>query len=281
MDEGTVRPRGGGLPADLVPRLVSGVVLASLTVGLAYAGGLPFAALVFAVGVLMSWEWGRIVRGTGIDAVFAVHAAAVAGAVVLAGLGFAVPALIVLAVGAAVVALLCVGEAARLSALGVVYAGLPAVSLLWLRGDDWHGFLAVVFVLLAAWTTDTAAYIAGRAIGGPKLYPRVSPNKTWAGLIGGVAASSIVGALFAWGVGTPVHTLTIAAFAFGLLTQAGDLLESALKRRFGVKDASSLIPGHGGFLDRIDGLIVAAAGAAIFALAVNPQAPAQALLFWR
>jgi len=136
-------------------------------------------------------------------------------------------------------------------------------------------------VLLAVWPTDTAAYVAGRLIGGPKLWPRVSPNKTWAGLIGGVAASAAAGAVFAWALaGKPVPSLVLGALALGFLTQAGDLLESALKRSFGVKTASALIPGHGGFLDRIDGLVVAATGAAIFAMIVNIHAPARALLFW-
>jgi phosphatidate cytidylyltransferase len=134
---------------------------------------------------------------------------------------------------------------------------------------------------LVVWTTDTFAYAGGRLIGGPKLWPSISPNKTWAGLLTGVTASAIAGAVFAAFVheAAPVM-LAFNGLALGFVAQAGDLAESALKRGFGVKDASSLIPGHGGFLDRVDGVVFAATAAALMGLVVDFHAPARAILLW-
>jgi phosphatidate cytidylyltransferase len=137
----------------------------------------------------------------------------------------------------------------------------------------------VLFLLLAVWATDIGAYFAGRLIGGPKLMPRVSPNKTWSGLIVGVLAAGVVGAVFAMTqAGLSPVRMAIAGIVLGLVAQAGDLMESALKREYGVKDASALIPGHGGVMDRIDGLVAAVVLAAIFALAVNIHEPARVVL---
>jgi phosphatidate cytidylyltransferase len=268
-------------PRDLKPRILSGVALACLVLGLVYVGSTPFAGLVLVIVLLMSWEWSRIVRGTATDAPLLVHAAAAAAAVVLAAKGLAAPALLAVVIGAFLVWLLCFGFNEQVSALGVVYVGVPAVVLLWLRADEPYGLPAVLFLLLIVWTTDTFAYFGGRLIGGPKLWPSISPNKTWAGLITGVAASAIAGALFAAFLKeAAVAMLAFSGLVLGLVAQAGDLAESALKRRFGVKDASSLIPGHGGVLDRVDGLVFAATAAALVALMVNVQAPARAILLW-
>jgi phosphatidate cytidylyltransferase len=167
-----------------------------------------------------------------------------------------------------------------LSAAGVLYVGLPALALVWLRAAEPYGLQAVLFILTIVWTTDTLAYFGGRAIGGAKLMPSVSPNKTWAGLASGVAGSACTGAIFAAILGAPWPALAGTAAMLALVAQAGDLAESALKRRFGVKDASGLIPGHGGMLDRVDGIVFAAVAAAIVGLLVNAQVPARALLFW-
>jgi phosphatidate cytidylyltransferase len=216
-----------------------------------------------------------------LDAPLLVHASAVAVAVVLAAKGSAALALAAVAIGTGLVWILCFGLNERLGALGVLYVGVPAVALVWLRQDEPYGFRAVLFLLLIVATTDTFAYIGGRLIGGPKLWPRLSPNKTWSGLLTGVAASAIAGAVFAAFVKEAVPwTLGCTALLLGVIAQAGDLAESALKRRFGVKDASSLIPGHGGFLDRVDGVVFAATAAALVAILVNSQAPARAILLW-
>jgi phosphatidate cytidylyltransferase len=284
MDETTAEQtwaKTTALTRDLKPRILSGLLLALVAVGLAYAGPLSFALLVVAVGLLMCWEWGRIVRGEGFDIAFVAHSVAVLAASIAAARGFAAIGLIVVLIGAIIVLLMRFGRQGRLSGLGVLYVGLPAVALLWIRSDEPHGFKAVMFVLLVVWATDTFAYLGGRIIGGSRLWPRVSPNKTWAGLICGITGATFMGVLFALPLaGASIWRLAASALVLGLVSQAGDLAESALKRGFGVKDASSLIPGHGGFLDRVDGVVPAAVAAALLGLLLNFHAPAQAILFW-
>jgi phosphatidate cytidylyltransferase len=263
---------------DLGLRIASGAALALVVLGALWAGVLPFAIVVGIVGILVVWEWGRIVRSSGVDAILIIQAMAVAAGALLsawslAGLGF-----ILVVVAAIISALLAFGERGHMAALGALYAGLPAVALVWFHHAA-LGFLAVLFLLLAVWATDTGAYFAGRLIGGPKLLPRISPNKTWSGLAGGIIASSLVGLVLALVRSElPLAYMMVAGALLGVVSQAGDLLESALKREYGVKDASALIPGHGGFMDRVDGLAIAAIAAAIYAVAVNIQAPARALL---
>jgi phosphatidate cytidylyltransferase len=278
---GAGRP-SGGMPKDLMPRIASGVVLAAVAFALLYAGVRPFTLFVFGVATAMSWEWGHIVRRAGIDTACVVHCTAVGAGVAMTGYGFAALGLITVVIGALIVLALRFGERAKLSALGVLYVGVPCIGLLWLRGDEPYGFRAVLFLVLAVIVTDTAAYAVGRTVGGPKLWPRVSPNKTWSGLIGGVSAAALASGLFALAVpGASTGLLALTGLVCGLVAQAGDLAESALKRAHGVKDASQLIPGHGGFMDRMDGLVGAAVVAALFALSLNMHAPARALLLWQ
>ncbi|HEY8246776.1 MAG TPA: phosphatidate cytidylyltransferase [Hyphomicrobium sp.] len=274
---------GGGAPwlsSNLKLRIFSGAVLALVAFLLAYAGPLPFAVLVLGCALVISWEWGRLVRGATFDLGFFVHALAVTAAIVLAGAGYAALAVAALAIAAIILIPLYMGRGARLSALGVLYVGLPAIALLWLRGDEPFGFTAVLFIFAVVWSSDTAAYAAGRSIGGPKLWPRVSPNKTWAGLIGALCAGAAAAAVFAIlePEAAPVR-LILVGVGLALIAQAGDLAESALKRLFNLKDASDLIPGHGGFMDRMDSIVAAAVAAALLALAIDPHAPARALLF--
>lgn len=266
-------------PSDLITRAVSGAVLAAVAVALLYAGSPPFAAFVLIVTLAMSWEWTRIVRQSNFDIGLLVHGVAVAAAVGLAALGYAALGVAALCTGAVLAGVLTIAHHPMLSSAGVLYAGLPAVCLLWLREDEPNGFLAALFVLIAVVATDTAAYICGRSIGGPRLAPKISPNKTWSGLVGGVAASAVVSAVFAHYAGAPMLKLVLAGATLGAMSQAGDLTESALKRAFGIKDASALIPGHGGVMDRVDGFVFAAVAAALMALMINPQAPATALLY--
>jgi phosphatidate cytidylyltransferase len=282
MDEDTAveEPPSSEHPArawDIGKRLASGVVFAAITLALAWAGQMPFALLVLVAGLLMSWEWCRVVRGNEFDLTLVVHGAAVLAATVLTAFGYAALGLSALVIGAIIVVPLEFGQRPIFSAAGVLYCGLPAVALLWLRGDEPMGFLAVLFIFLVVWATDTAAFVAGRVIGGPKLAPRISPHKTWAGLAGGVAAAGITAAVFAVLTGAQPGFLLLIGLAMGLIAQFGDLAESALKRTFGVKDASNLIPGHGGFLDRLDGIVTVAVATALAALFVNPHAPAAAL----
>jgi phosphatidate cytidylyltransferase len=147
---------------------------------------------------------------------------------------------------------------------------LAALALLWLRMDPVAGWLDTLFLVLVVWTADIAAYLVGRMVGGPKLWPAVSPGKTWSGSIGGLIGASVVGALVAVVAGAPAPgRAAAAALVVALVSQAGDLLESAAKRRRGVKDSGRLIPGHGGLLDRLDSLLAAAPVAALLALAAG------------
>ena len=141
--------------------------------------------------------------------------------------------------------------------LGFAYALIPALALLWLRDRAPQGLELLLWVFIVTWTTDIGAYFAGRAIGGPKLAPRISPNKTVAGLVGGMASAGLAG--FAWAQFTMLPgVLAWLAPAFAAAAQGGDLFESWLKRRAGVKDSGHWLPGHGGALDRLDGLVVVA-----------------------
>ena len=266
--------------ADLGLRTLSASVLASIAVAALWAGSWAFAGLLLAISLAMSWEWGRLVRKSSIDPAHFVHGATVAGAVLLSAIGYAAPALIALIAGYFIVLTLTFnGSASQLSALGVLYVGLPAISLVTLRGNYAYGFTAVLFVIVCVIATDTCAYFAGRSIGGPKLWPSVSPKKTWSGLVGGVSAAGVVGYCFAINViGSAPVRLMIIGLTLGLVAQGGDLAESALKRAFDMKDASGLIPGHGGFMDRMDGLVTAAVAAMLIGLWGSLYAPARALL---
>ena len=160
---------------------------------------------------------------------------------------------------------------------GFLYIGISAVALIWLRqGSDDSGRANVLFVVLVVWASDIGAYTAGRLLGGPKLAPVLSPSKTWAGALGGLLAAIVVGLLAGLLTGAPWGKAAIIAGALAVASQAGDLLESALKRHFGVKDSGRLIPGHGGLLDRLDGLLAAAPAAAALAVIIGPGG-----LLWR
>lgn len=265
--------------SDLKPRLIAGAAMAAVSLALTFAGPAPFALLVALVGLLMCWEWGRVVRSEDWGVALGVHGAAIAAAVALAASGHVMPALGAVVVGAALLLLAPLTERRAMSALGVIYVGLPAVALLWFRGDADLGLLAVLFVFVVVWTSDIAAFAAGRSIGGPKLWPRVSPNKTWSGFLGGVGATAMGGALFAQFVpGSSGLRLALVALALAVVAQAGDLAESAMKRWFGVKDSSNIIPGHGGVMDRADSTVAVSIAAALLALLVQAAAPARALL---
>jgi len=138
---------------------------------------------------------------------------------------------------------------------GFVYALMPAIALLWIRDRSPIGLELLMWVFITTWSVDIGAYFAGRGIGGPRLAPGISPNKTWAGLIGGMAAAGLFGGLWAWLLELPA-ILVWLTLPFGLGAQLGDLFESWLKRRAGIKDSGNWLPGHGGALDRLDGLVV-------------------------
>ncbi|MDA9507453.1 phosphatidate cytidylyltransferase [Bradyrhizobium sp. CCBAU 11386] len=236
-------------------RVLAALVLAPLAIALAYAGGWLWALLVTLVSIGLFAEWLMVV-GAGSVALTA------SGTIVLAIMGFCVAfgalktAVVTGLVGGAIVTLIARSKFVW-AASGFAYASAALLASILVRQDLVNGFAALMFVLLVVWVTDIGGYFAGRGIGGPKLWPRVSPKKTWAGALGGFAASLAVAAGFAaCGLGKAVPLLLVSA-VLSVVSQLGDLFESAVKRRFGVKDSSHLIPGHGGLLDRLDGFVAA------------------------
>jgi phosphatidate cytidylyltransferase len=275
-------PGGAGarLGSDFRVRLASGIAMAIGAAVLTVAGTIPFAVLVAAAAVLVSWEWSKLVHGTDYGSVRAVLVGTTALAAFLAGMGYVALGLLALPIGAILATVLSLGRNSLFSALGVFYAGFPAVALIWLRSDPWHGLLATIFVIAIVAASDTAAFFSGRLLKGPLLWEQVSPKKTWAGLIGALVACAIVGALFWFAVpeGSAVR-LAVTGAVLSFVAQAGDLAESALKRRFGAKDTGDIIPGHGGVMDRVDGIIAAASAVGLAAVVVDVYSPARALLF--
>lgn len=246
---------------NLLVRVAAALVLAPLAIAAAYAGGWLWAGLVTLAAIGLYVEWLTVVGARAPGAVVAgVVALAIAGPLLATGRMDAL--LLVLVVGLAGVML--VSPAQRpWSAAGFAYAAAAEVASVLVRIDRADGFVALMLVLLVVWVTDIGGYVAGRGIGGPKLWPKVSPGKTWAGAIGGFVASLMVAAGFvAFGLGKTAPVLVLGA-VLSIASQLGDLFESAVKRRFGVKDSSHIIPGHGGLLDRLDGFIAAIVMAAI------------------
>jgi phosphatidate cytidylyltransferase len=268
------------LGSDFRVRLASGIVMAIAAAVLTVAGALPFAVLVAAAALLVSWEWSRLVHGTEQGALLSVLLGTTALAALLAAMGYVALGLLALPIGAILATVLSLGRNSLFSALGVFYAGFPAVALIWLRSDPWHGLLATVFVIAIVAVSDTAAFFSGRLLGGPLLWERVSPKKTWAGLVGALAACTVVGALFWFAIPeASALRLGVTGAVLSLVAQAGDLAESAFKRRFGAKDAGHIIPGHGGVMDRVDGVVAAASAVGLVAVVVDVYSPARALLF--
>ena len=232
-----------------------------------YWGGFAFWLLWFAAFAAVAWEWHRMASGEGAATRMRIwlswFALALAAALTATGAWHWAA----LAIAAA--AVLCAfiggdGSQRAVSAGGLLYAGLPLVAVVALRGDSAEGRTALFWLYAVVWTTDIGAYFVGRAFGGPKLWPSISPGKTWSGAVGGTLLGAGAGLLFS-GATDDSYVLGALGLGASLASQAGDLFESALKRRFGVKDSSALIPGHGGVMDRLDGFIAAALLAAIVA----------------
>jgi phosphatidate cytidylyltransferase len=233
-------------PSNLSLRIISSAVMAPLAVGVAWLGGWPFVLFWTIAACIVLWEWTRLVGGS------AREGDRTAGPFI-----------------AWMVA-------------GLLYASVLLVAPAVLRRDPAFGFVAILFLFAVVWGTDIAAYFAGRAIGGAKLWPAVSPNKTWSGAIGGALGGFAAGLMVVKLAGLVIAPmLLLVAFGLSVASQAGDLLESAIKRRFGAKDASQLIPGHGGLLDRLDGFLTAVAAAVMVGLIRGGlEGPARGLLVW-
>jgi phosphatidate cytidylyltransferase len=265
---------------NLLMRVATALVMAPVAIGAAYAGGWWWITLVTLATIGLYVEWLTVVGAARGKAVMI----AGIGALALSGLGLALDkidaSLLMLAIGLASVAVLS-RQPRRWTVAGFLYAAIALLASVVVRLDQAQGLAALILVLLVVWATDIGGYFAGRAVGGPKLWPRVSPKKTWAGALGGFAASLVVAAGFAtFGFGRIWPMLLLAA-VLSIASQFGDLFESAVKRRFGVKDSSHIIPGHGGLLDRLDGFVAAIALAAIFGfLRGGVDGVGSALMVW-
>jgi phosphatidate cytidylyltransferase len=246
--------------SNLGLRIASAVVIAPAALAATWFGGWPYLVLI-AIGVaLLAIEWGGMSAPVSPTRVAAAVAAAVLIAVFIGYRGhfmWAWGAVVLTSLAAALIAR-GVAERPADAAYGVLYIAPAAVCLVWLRATN-QGHWWMMMLFAATWAADIGAFAVGSALKGPKLWPRFSPNKTWSGFVGGLLASMAAGSLMA---ALPAFQLNVLAAAFiglavGLATMAGDLWESALKRRFGVKDSGDIIPGHGGLLDRVDGLMFA------------------------
>ncbi len=259
--------------ADLRLRVLSAAVLAPLALFCIWAGGLAFTGLLAVVTAGLSYEWLSLC-GHQRSFLLALPFAALPVSVFLTEYGSVTAALLLLAAAAAFAAAATGGLSRdRPLAFGVPYLGLGAVALVWLRQAPASGGANVIVLILVVWASDIGAYMAGRAIGGPRLAPSISPGKTWSGAAGGLLAAAAVGLAAAAVLGEETAVWRMMAFrpaAFALLigvfSQAGDLFESQLKRHFGVKDSGRMIPGHGGLLDRLDAMLTAAPAMALLAL---------------
>src|SRR5271170_1893861 len=246
---------------DLWPRVAAAVAMGSVAVAATWIGGFLFAAFWWLASIVVLWEWQRLVGGERL-----IVARVVAGAVALAlsalhdSIAGVVAALIL---GAAAVGWIAGGRQGIWAAAGVLYAGALVASVGLLRVSPSFGMASILWLFAVVWGADIAAYFAGRLIGGPRLWPRVSPGKTWAGAIVGAFAGAVLGLMLAaWT--NRLAALFWLGLATAIVSELGDLFESALKRRFGAKDSSGLIPGHGGLMDRLD----AFTSASFFAAAV-------------
>ncbi len=266
---------GRGRFPDLALRSVVAVLFAAVGFGAIWAGGAWGLAFVMIAGGIMVWEWRRISSRPGDRVIAGFQALAVAGAAFVAFRGrLAEAAFFLVAVAAAgVIFDLARGRAPWWSLVGALYLGAALAFFIFLLGAPAHGLQVIVWLVLVVVATDVGAYFAGRAIGGPKLWPRVSPNKTIAGACGGLAMAAIAALVTGFAAGRGLTLAAgVAAMAVSAVAQAGDLAESAFKRRFGAKDSGRILPGHGGLLDRLDGMV--AATLAVGALSVlRPDQP--------
>jgi len=264
LSEAQAKP-GSSRWGDFYIRSASALVLGPLAIFCVWHGGWAWSALLAVAMAGLGHEWGKLARLKHPSLLAAMLLAVWLSADFispLAGLGAI----------AVLFALAWVGFG-RFAALGVPYAGLGGLALLWLRLQPGAGLTDTLFLVIIVWATDIGAYLAGRLLGGAKLAPRISPGKTWSGSVGGLLIGALAGELLAGGL----HGFSVAAFGAGVLlslcAQAGDLLESAIKRKLGVKDSGNTIPGHGGLFDRLDGFLATAPVAALLAFSVHGGIP--------
>ncbi|MEM9495188.1 MAG: phosphatidate cytidylyltransferase [Pseudomonadota bacterium] len=244
-------------------RAASSLVLIPIVLAAVFAGGRVFAALVAFAAIVMIFEWTRMVERRELSPAFYVLAVTAGGALAL-GAGGAYPWAYLTCVAGGAGAFFVAGRkggdvtvSPAWPAAAAFYIVAPSIALLWLRLDVENGRALTFFLYAAVWAGDTGAYTVGKLIGGPKLSPVLSPGKTWAGLFGGVGAGALAGVAAAGFFDAHVLLMALCGAGLGGASVIGDMIESASKRRFGVKDVSGFIPGHGGALDRMDGMILA------------------------
>ena len=258
-------PKGKSNWSDLAARVVSGVILAISAFAVTWYGGLAFALFFGGAALLIYKEWVGIVGESlsGIPAVVGYASILLSLVCLLAGAWQA--ALIIPLIGAGFLFFArCSYPYARWCGSGLLYAAAFGLAMIGLRDDATLGFSAILILFAVVWGTDVAAYFAGKSIGGPKLWPRISPKKTWSGSLGGLVVGTAFALFIAYLLGVQLTVkLAILLAALSVLSQIGDLAESHMKRLFDVKDSSNLIPGHGGVMDRVDGLLFAAVAAAL------------------
>ncbi len=275
---GAPAPRKRADWSELGPRIASAIVLMAVALAVTFLGGHPFDLFWLVASLAILWEWQGLVGGTRRFSVVFIGALALAGAAAFAGGGLPGYSILLLAAAAIASASCAAPGKALMSASGVIYAGALVTAVCLLRASFPNGMEAILWLFAVVWGTDVMAFFGGRLIGGPKLAPRFSPSKTWSGFVVGVVSGSLLG----WAI-SPSPACWACMVVLGMLTgavsQVGDLFESSLKRRSGVKDASGLIPGHGGVMDRLDGFLFAAVFAALLGVGRYGVASAGAGLF--
>ncbi len=268
--------------SNLTLRIASAVVMAPLALWTAYLGDWPFALFWAIAAIAVLWEWITLVAGRNNWLMFFACGSALAVTTMLAWRGRPSAAIFVVGLGALAATIFAPRQQRIWVTAGIGYAGALLLAPLLLRGDGWLGFIALVLLFAIVWTTDILGYFGGRAFGGPKLMPSVSPKKTWSGAVSGALGAMLVAVLTASALGEFNKTaIAVLALLLSIVSQLGDLLESWIKRRFGAKDASGLIPGHGGVMDRLDGFWAAALAACLIGLLRGGLGePARGLLLW-
>ncbi len=265
--------------ADLGVRTVSALVLAPIVVAAIWAGDIWFMVFVVFAGVMLALEWTSISQA-GNARQFALHTLAVLCAALLVKDFGVLKTCGVIAIFTGLSVVTGLQSINKWKLIGVPYVALPILALVVLRGDHRWGLPAILWCVIIVWAADILAYFAGRIIGGPKLAPVLSPKKTWAGMGGAIVGAAAASIVFTEVMHLPSWPLFALAAVFAILEQGGDILESALKRAHGVKDSSNLIPGHGGILDRVDGLIAVILAATLVGYLHNAQSAANGLLLW-
>ncbi len=268
---------------DLGIRTLSSAILIPAVLLDVWLGDVWFHLLIALLAVMMAHEWTNIVHDRS-SAQFALHAAAaLCGAFLPLSLGWAATLLVIAVIAVMSVALAVIqNRKPRIWVVtGAAYVGLPAMAFVILRGETAEGMLAIMWLFAVVWAADICAYFAGRLVGGPKLAPRISPKKTWAGLLGAIAGGMAAGLAVGYGAGlVNLAVLGLLGGVLAVVEQLGDLFESALKRHYGVKDSGRLIPGHGGVLDRVDGLVAASLALAAIVITAGYFGAGNELFAW-